>query len=377
MEKQENMIPNREHLEEKQSFDLMQKTCGFEIVPCRSQMNFDDKNRYTKLELTPAQKIHISTLAQQLPQAMAAGTMTQAYIAKFPEGLPHTLTALRQGGFGSMIQGSDGTFVGSASFYSLSTQAAIMGAFTAMSAITGQYFLSQINSELRQIGTKIDAILEFLYEDKKAELLSEVAFVQYAYENYNSIMQHAEQRVATISNLQQSKKIAIKDVEFYLNDFERKLNDIKDERGLGNNAGEILNTKERLEISLRLYVMSSLLEAYYSQNFDYSCMNFLKSNTRSYIKKCISRISRAFSRLEGRLDRKDDNWLKKALDGLGVKTEKSPADQKISDLIMFSAEIEIGNWPITEKEIQDALFAPMQATEYVLDEGGNVYMKKC
>ena len=45
----------------------------------------------------------------------------------------------------------------------------------------------------------IDKILEFLYGEKKAELMSEVSFVKYAYQNYGSIMGCNPQRIATIS----------------------------------------------------------------------------------------------------------------------------------------------------------------------------------
>lgn len=57
-----------------------------------------------------------------------------------------------------------------------------------MSIASGQYFLSEINNNLSAINQKADKILEFLYGDKKAELMSEVSFVNFAYQNYNSIM---------------------------------------------------------------------------------------------------------------------------------------------------------------------------------------------
>ena len=95
----------------------------------------------------------------------------------------------------------NGKFVGTASFYSLSSQAMILGAFTAMSVASGQYFLKKINSEMRMMKMRLDEILEFLYGDKKAELISEMSFIRYAYQNYSSIMAHDLQRIATIGSL--------------------------------------------------------------------------------------------------------------------------------------------------------------------------------
>ena len=127
-----------------QILDLLKTSCNFDAFPCREELNLEDQSRYTQLGLSAAQKIQISGLTQQIPYALAAGAMNQAYVVRFPEGLPHTLTALRQGGFGSMIQDASGQFMGSASFYSMSSQAALLGAFTVISAVTGQYFLSQM-----------------------------------------------------------------------------------------------------------------------------------------------------------------------------------------------------------------------------------------
>ena len=66
----------------------------------------------------------------------------------------------------------------------------------------------------------LDKILEFLYGDKKAELMAEISFVKYAYQNYNSIMSHEAQRTATIASIQKAKKVAMKDIEFYMNDLD-------------------------------------------------------------------------------------------------------------------------------------------------------------
>lgn len=120
-----------------EALSLLEQMGQFELIPCDSAYDFEDKSRFTKLSPSEAQKMHLSAAYQHLPSMMAAGTLAQAYIARFPEGLPHTLTALRQGGYGSMIQGSHG-FVGSASFFPVTGQALFLGAFTAMSVASGR-----------------------------------------------------------------------------------------------------------------------------------------------------------------------------------------------------------------------------------------------
>lgn len=51
------------------------------------------------------------------------------------------------------------------------------------------------------VNTKLNLILNFLYEDKRVELMSQIDFVQYAYQNYGSIMAYSEQRMATVYGL--------------------------------------------------------------------------------------------------------------------------------------------------------------------------------
>ena len=91
-----------------EALSLLEQMGQFELTPCDSAQDFEDKSRFTKLSLSEAQKMHLSAAYQHLPAMTAAGTLAQAYIARFPQGLPHTLTALGQGGYGSMIQGNHG-----------------------------------------------------------------------------------------------------------------------------------------------------------------------------------------------------------------------------------------------------------------------------
>ena len=152
-----------------QALELMRQSGYFDMEPCEKALDLEDAAKFTRLDIVPAQQMQISALMQSVPLAAAAGTLSNTYSVTFPEGLPHTLTKLKQGGWGSMLRGADGKIAGSASFYQMSAQAAMLGAFTAMSVATGQYFMAQIHRELKMISLKMDKILEFLYGEKKAE----------------------------------------------------------------------------------------------------------------------------------------------------------------------------------------------------------------
>jgi len=351
----------------KESFELIKRAGEFEIAPCDGYFDFEDKTRFKQVDMNSAQKMHISALIQQIPGVVASDTLSKAYSVSFPKGLPHTLTALKQGGFGSMLR-ENGKFAGTASFYELGTQGAIMGAFSAMSIATGQYFLTQINSELTMMNLKIDRILEFLYGDKKAELMSELSFAKYAYQNFSSIMSHVEQRVATIISLQESKKVAMKDIEFYMGDLDYTVNqDAKNYASFDLLANKAFQIRESLEFSLQLYTMSSLLEVYYAQNHDHDYMQYLESDMSLYIDKCEKRILTSFSILNRRFGEYKANPIEK----LG-KIEKTAHENRMSALI---ESLNSGEESAMRKSLRTALHASRQKAEYYLSNDGSLYTK--
>jgi hypothetical protein len=220
---------------------------NFEIVSCEEIKNIDENKNYRKLEFTSGQKLQLSGLAQNIPAFAVNNVLGNAYTVKFPEGVEGHLMNYTNGGLGTSIVGENGTIVDHASMYKITENVAIMNAFSVMSIASGQYYLLAINSQLSSLNQTIDKILEFLYSDKKSELISEVEFTKYAYENYSSIMSHNEQRTATIVNLQESKKVAMKDIEFYLSDLSDTVN--AKENVSDAIANKALQTKDCLELA--------------------------------------------------------------------------------------------------------------------------------
>ena len=350
-----------------QMLDALKELAGFAINSCVTDLDFEDKTRFKKLALTPAQKMQISALVQQMPVAAAAGTIAKAYTVSFPIGLPHTLTALKQGGVGSMIQ-MNGKFVGSASFYELTTQGAVLGAFSAMSVVTGQYFLSQINSELNMMNLKVDKILEFLYGEKKAELMAEVSFVQYAYQNFASIMTHDQQRMATIISLQEAKKVAMKDIEFYMGDLESTVNtDAKKYSDFDQLANKAYQIRDSLTLSMQLYIMSSMLELHYAENYDAAYLDNLKKTATVYIDKCDKRMLSGLSVLNRRIAEYKLNPVEKV-----GKLDKGLHEERLAALI---DNLSNGEESAMHKTLTDALDAVTQGAEYYITAEGNVYVR--
>lgn len=332
----------------------------FDVQPFEGLLDFS--KGFVSLFLKPDQKKQISAFLQHLPSTIEAGVLSQCYIARFPDGIPHALTQLKQGGFMSMYKDPTGKFTGTASLYSLAGTAAYLNAFQLVAAASGQYYLSQINNELKMIRMNIDKILEFLYGDKKAELMAEVSFVKYAYENFSSIVSHEAQRVATITSLQESKKIAMKDIEFYIHDLDAAVKQKDSIDAVVNKAKQI---QESLSVSMQLYGMSSILEIFYSENRDADYISYLEKEILFYIDKCEKRMLSSFSLLSQFISDFKPMPL--------IKVDKSAYAKDVKEII---ESLNSGEESPIRKSLRAALKVSCEKdTEYYLKSDGSVYVK--
>ncbi len=331
----------------------------FDIFPAESPAT----EGYQKLDISSEQKLAVSHLFSVLPSLAAANTVATAYEVRFPIGLPHTLTKLKQGGYGSMVRGDNGAFAGSASFYKMKAQAVALSAVSVMSLASGQYFLSQINSKLNVMKLNTDKILEFLYGDKRSELISEIAFVKSAYQNYSSLMTHDDQRIATIVSLQAAKKTAMKDIEFYLMDLD-SLTNSSNAADVETTVRKALQIRDSLELSTQLCIVSTVLETYYSENHDSSYIRYLERELTTYIDKCEKRMLGSFSILSKLVaDHKDKPWK---------KLNKTEIEQAVSEII---DTLNSGEESAARKFIHTALYSPIDAKDYKVLPNGEIYLK--
>ena len=351
-------------------FRAIKEYGNFEIVPEDiDSADLERKNNVKKLDLTSTQEMQINALINQMPTLASAATMAQVYTVSFPEGLPHTLTALHQGGYStSIIDG--GKYVGSASLYPLTATAVALGAFSAMSIVTGQYFLTKINSEMKAMNSKLDRILEFLYQEKNSELISSAMFARYAYGNYNSIMLSDNQRQATIASLQEVKRIALKDIIFYMNDMDSKAKVPADHKENLSDVSyafdQTKNCGEKLNFSLDLYSMSTIMETYYSQNFEEDYLENIENDVNFYIDKChnyeLSNYTKVFNRLERVKLRKGEELNRKELLERLVSITDSLNENETSNK--------------KKKAFKSAIHEASEKAEFFISADGSVYLKE-
>lgn len=341
-------------------------TDGLDIRPCNG-IDLTDQRRFAKLKLTQDQKIQVDALASAIPSILATGAMSQSYVLTFPEGIQGTLMQLKRGGYSTVLQNPEtGRIVGTAALERASVQAACLGAFTAMSIASGQYFLSEINNKMNMMKLSLDKILEFLYGDKRAELMSEISFIRFAYQNYGSIMDHEQQRLSTIISLQSARKVAMKDIEFYLADLSSTVTS-KDQIDILTTVDKAVQIKDCLELSAQLYTMSHLLEVFYSQNYDKDFLRYIEDEVAVYINKCDKRMLTSFSMLQ--------QALTSHKDGLFKKLDKDILERQTIQIEGIVDELSAAETSPMRELLHSALNSAEEKKDYYLDSAGEVYLK--
>ena len=280
------------------------------IEPAKTTVDLDNVSKFQKLMMNKQQLAQVSELTRYLPAAAAtAMAATQdIYVMTVPKGLQYTLAKFKNGqGYMNTFRDAEGKFAMQGVLQKVAGNPAVLGAFTTVAAVSGQYFLAEINSEMRMMRQGIDDIMEFLNDEKQSELLAEVTFVKYALQNYNSIIQCDTQRIATIVGLQSAKKIANKNVEFYTRALDSSLAD----NDVFKSVDSAAKAKDSLDLSMQLSTMITLLEVYYSQNFDPGYLDWIEESETQYIMSHNSKVNDIFNRLTGRLDNKGNVFSRK------------------------------------------------------------------
>lgn len=382
---QNSDITNRQNKQPSKNYQsvqdsLIEQEYLMDITSYIKPIDFEDNPKYRKLELSSGQKASISAMIANAPRIAGAGMLNAAvssadvtyYVMKLPKGLSGSLMKFKDGsGFGNTLRGADGRFVKQMALNpmeltkqaqaQMQAAAVAASAFAVMSVVTSQYYLKQINDKMDHIRLGVDKILEFLYGDKKAELTAEVSFVKYAMHNFASIMEQECQRVATIVSIQQAKKVAMKDVEFYISDLESTLND---NIGITEKVDKALQIEQSMTLALQLCVMSTILEVDYAQNYDKGYIQYLEDDVSLFIDKTEKMVIGLFNKLQ--------MMVSNANTKLWNQFDK---DRLLQNVAQILDKFRNGGESELTRTLKNGLRAAEEPVTYYISKGGEVYIK--
>ena len=340
---------------------LSMQNLNCEVTASDVSFDFGDTSRFRKIEFPEQAGITANALLQLVPAQLVAGTASNLYVLHFPKGIQGALMNLHQGGQSTTMIDAAGSC---ASLYKVNpTAVAAFQMFSVASFATGQYFLADISSKLTEVNRKLDDLLAFLQASKRTELLSELTFVKYALANYATIMLSEPQRMATIGNLQRAKIKAVADIEFYTEQLESSAAAKSNE----NQAKTVLQNKQGIDLASQLYAISTIMEAYYSQNWNQSYLANISADAKPLFALTQNRMISAITKFSDRIN-KDLESKKKGL----LKGDVSQSEHKV--LKLYDTLNSQSETPLLAF-IEEALDKPSEPSELYLRSDGSVYQK--
>ena len=249
----------------------------------------DHKNDYIEVDSSIAGRL--DSAMQFIPEVLLNQALSEdVYRVRFNKGIGVLQKAadnpgLYRANVVSPLANND--IRGQALLQSLSTSPQIIsGVFSAMSIVTGQYYMSQITDSLRSIEKQVQSIQKFLEDDKRSSLEAYEQFLRNTQIEHQSIIQNACLRQSTLTNIQ---KIKIDSLSAII--FDRKqVNDLKDIDIKKDKIKEVASNMNRISdlifeywFSLYLYIYSSSMEILISQHFDQEYITDIKEDI---CKKC-------------------------------------------------------------------------------------------
>jgi len=240
--------------------------------------------RIEKCESVPegSQEISLGSMnhiLSAIPNGLSSMALANAYKVVFPHGSIGTLMQYKDGLLGTpLVESTSGKIIGNAGLAPLNTGAVVLGAFTLLSFVTGQYFLSKIKKELKQMNDVLVELRQTIIDIKESELFASVDFLNYVEQNFYEIVNHKEHLVATLTNVQaESIKLHASSL-FYERQIGRIMGEMSSEQTSTENFEELVDMIEKWRYSCYGFFCVRLLEVRLSGNFDAGYLEKIKDD---------------------------------------------------------------------------------------------------
>lgn len=261
-----------------------------------------DLSGFTKLNVSKRVLADFSQALGEVPGLQAAAS-AGGWILSFPRGGTESqLLGLHQGGYSTVLRGADGKFIGTASIQkAMNDIMAPMALFSALSVVTGQYFMSEIRTDMKLLNEKADTILGFLYGDKRADIMAQIYFVQSASSNYSVLVQSPSQISAQLIGMQDARKTAMRNILFYIFDLKELANadKLKDAKYYDSSCEKADKICQSLELSIQLLLQSSWMEVLFTDGCSQGYIDSLKNECDWFLGEAEKTSAEILNRLVG------------------------------------------------------------------------------
>ena len=250
-----------------------------------------EKNRseYHKIDMDPSGRM--DSIIQLFPTLMAnSSNNSDVYRVIYDKGLGELQKVADQSGLfrGNVVaRGSNNSIVEVAKLEQLSMAPQLASSiFSVMSIVTGQYYLSQITTNLKLIDEELKSVQKFLQDDKRSQLESSEEYLKGLQSNYYSLLANNLLRQSSLTTIQRIKLDANSNIILA----KKHINDLKGLNAKQDKAADIQNNIQNMNYyiseywySLYIYCYASCMEIAISQNADKKYIENIKDDIS---KKC-------------------------------------------------------------------------------------------
>lgn len=273
------------------------------FLSIESMFNEIDESNRNEYKLKPiGSSARMLSILQHMPLIQnidQAKKLEGAYKVVFPEGAIGKLMEYKNGTFGTPLvqpNGKIGAHSGLVPIDSMSLNPVMI--FTALSLVTGQYFMAKINKSLESISKDVKDIITMLLDDKEARNQAIFIFYGYIRENLELILNNSDLKLATLTNLQSHLIDLSQNKLFYEKTIDRKKNELQLIIKNNNTTSKRVEEIEKLQnemtnlimqqhICLELYVIGKIYEMQLAQIYDEDYCNKLVNELNEIIIKTI------------------------------------------------------------------------------------------
>ena len=279
---------------------------------------------YSKTNIGKGGRFNFMLQALPISQIIGQNKMLEgAYKVIIPKGSGDSLMKYSNGYLGTpLVNSTTGKISGHAGLSKITNlPMSPVIIFTAMSFITGQYFMSQINSSLKNISKDINDIIKFLFDDKESRNYAIYQLCIDISTSMDIIIENQDIRIAYLTNIQSSLIDLNQNIKFYEKTMDRKrkelssiINDNKNTNDSINDSKKKFKELNKLILQryfcLQLYAQCKILEMQLAQIYDIDYiekiinqLNNIKDESTLYNIRIVENIEHVFKKIN------DKNWV--------------------------------------------------------------------
>ncbi len=140
-----------------------------------------------------------------------------------------------------------------------------LNAFNALSAVTGQYFMAQVNAKLSVIKNEIDDIKQYIDDIKQSELEAALQELNEIIRHIQFIKKNPERTRSTIIQIEEVRKVARRNINLYSNQIQKvkkRASKTDSENSIKQNTDDLMQYIIQYRYAVYVYNLAQILKIY-------------------------------------------------------------------------------------------------------------------